>query len=383
VKAHESYRGREQTYLKHFFLERYLERVAFNILSFKNEFVYIDGFSGPWKSADEKHEDTSFSIAINQLRKVREAYKQKSGRSIRIRCLFNDSNPAAYDQLKRATEAVEDMEITTLCRDFEDLVPDIVKYAANSFTLTFIDPTGWTGFSLEKIQPLLRLRGEILINFMFDYVNRFLQDPRPETAETFNPTFGGENWLAEVDERMADGATREEAVLQVYCSRVRRFGGYEHVASTRILKPMADRSYFHLVYATRHWKGLLEFREVEKRFVDEQERVRAEAKIRGRAARAKTMDLFGAHGVASLPRTYEAERQNNLNLANRDLLAHLRTHPRSTYEELLKVLEWPLVWESDLKGWLRELKRKGAIEMPRLSGRATELCAEVGDGVRG
>ena len=29
----EFYRGREQTYVKHFFLEKYLERVAYNILS--------------------------------------------------------------------------------------------------------------------------------------------------------------------------------------------------------------------------------------------------------------------------------------------------------------------------------------------------------------
>ena len=64
------YRGREQTYLKHFFLERYLERVAYNIGSFVDEFVYVDGFSGPWKSEAESLEDTSFIIAIQKLRQV-------------------------------------------------------------------------------------------------------------------------------------------------------------------------------------------------------------------------------------------------------------------------------------------------------------------------
>jgi len=43
------YRGREQTYLKHFFLERYLERVAYVIGYSQPQFVYVDGFSGPWK----------------------------------------------------------------------------------------------------------------------------------------------------------------------------------------------------------------------------------------------------------------------------------------------------------------------------------------------
>jgi len=82
MKSPEFYRGREQTYLKHFFLEKYLERVAWNILSFRDEFVYVDGFSGPWKSEDEALEDTSFMIALNQLRKVRQGLKER-GRNVR------------------------------------------------------------------------------------------------------------------------------------------------------------------------------------------------------------------------------------------------------------------------------------------------------------
>lgn len=38
VKDPEYYRGREQTYLKHFFLEKYLERVAYNIGYYKSRF---------------------------------------------------------------------------------------------------------------------------------------------------------------------------------------------------------------------------------------------------------------------------------------------------------------------------------------------------------
>ena len=52
MKPADHYRGREQTYLKHFFLERYLERVAYKVGSFAPEFVYVDGFSGPWKTED-------------------------------------------------------------------------------------------------------------------------------------------------------------------------------------------------------------------------------------------------------------------------------------------------------------------------------------------
>ncbi len=40
------------------------------------------------------------------------------------------------------------------------------------------------------------------------------------------------------------------------------------------------------------------------------------------------------------------------------------------YEELMgKVLETPMVWESDLKEWLTELREQGKIEIPELTGR--------------
>lgn len=101
MKEPEAYRGREQTYLKHFFLERYLERVASNIGWANPEFVYVDGFSGPWRSEDEEFEDTSFMIAVNQLRKVRDALAER-GRRPGIRCLFVECGPEAFAGLRTA-----------------------------------------------------------------------------------------------------------------------------------------------------------------------------------------------------------------------------------------------------------------------------------------
>ncbi len=40
------------------------------------------------------------------------------------------------------------------------------------------------------------------------------------------------------------------------------------------------------------------------------------------------------------------------------------------FEELYEVLlEIPLVWESDIKGWLSEMRKAGEIEIPELTGR--------------
>ena len=268
------YRGREQTYLKHFFLERYLERVAYVIGWNYPQFVYVDGFSGPWKSEDEAFEDTSFIIAINKLRQVQTGL-MKAGKRPNIRCLFIEKEPTAFHELKRATSSVSDITVEALHGEFEQQIPDILRFVGSSFSLVFIDPAGWTGFGLRRIAPILQHQpGEVLINFMFDHINRFLLDSRSEIAASFEELFGGPGWESAVQHDQC----REDAVVKLYRERMRATGGFRHITSTRILKPMANRSYFYLIYGTRHLKGLQEFRRVEKVAIDEQERVRSEAK---------------------------------------------------------------------------------------------------------
>lgn len=370
MKPPEFYKDREPTWVKHLFLEKYLERVAYNILSFRDEFVYVDGFSGPWKSKADDFDDASFMIAVNQLRKVRSGIKDRLGKDVRIRCYFNDNNPVAFVGLKRAVENIHDMEIKAVNLNFEDVVADIVEFVERSFSMTFIDPTGWKGFGMQKIQPLLALPGEVLINFMFDFVNRFLKDPRPETAATFDHLFGDSAWYREVEQRVVQGDTREDAVLGIYRERLRRAGGFKHVTSTRILNPLSERAYFHLVYGTRHLKGLIEFRRVEKRTVPEQERVRQSAKATSRVKRTGQSDLFDSGEHQTGPRSYEAERRKRGEIGRASMREVLARRGSLRFEELYEViLEIPLVWESDIKGWLSEMRKAGEIEIPELTGR--------------
>jgi three-Cys-motif partner protein len=364
VKPPEYYRGREQTYLKHFFLERYLERVAYNIGSFYNDFVYVDGFSGPWKSGDEALDDTSFVIAIQKLRQVREGLA-KIGRAPRIRCLFIEKDPGAYRALEAAVQHVNDIQIETLNGEFEQSIPEVLKFVGKAFSLVFIDPTGWTGFGLKHITPILQHRpGEVLVNFMFDYINRFLDDPRPDIAASFAELFGGPGWETAV----RTAVRREDAIVELYRERMRAAGGFAHVTSTRILKPTHDRSYFYLVYGTRHFKGLVEFREVERKAVDEQERVRFAAKQESREARTGQTELFSADDVASVPASFEVERSVQRELAVERLRGLLRRQPKVRYEDsLATLLELPLVWETDVKRIILDLRGAGELDVDGLN----------------
>src|SRR5437870_456076 len=94
------YIGREQSLVKHYILRRYLERFAHIIGSWASTITYVDCFSGPWKSEASDLSDTSFAIALGELRKARETLKEKKHRTIGIRCLFLEENAKAHTQLQ-------------------------------------------------------------------------------------------------------------------------------------------------------------------------------------------------------------------------------------------------------------------------------------------
>src|SRR5690348_1853237 len=190
MKPPEFYSGREQTYVKHFFLERYLEQVAYHILSFMDDFVYVDGFSGPWRSQDENFADTSFSIAVETLRKVRDATNERFNKRCRMSCIFVEKSTDAFADLQRFVATVQDINVEAIPGEFENTISTLLQKIASSFSLIFIDPTGWTGFGMRQIQPLLTLRGEVLINFMFHDINRFLDTPDQAKAHSYDRLYG-------------------------------------------------------------------------------------------------------------------------------------------------------------------------------------------------
>jgi hypothetical protein len=75
---------------------------------------------------------------------------------------------------------------------------------------------------------------------MFDFCNRF--NLVPEQHASIDAMMGGPGW-----ENLS-----EEETIALYCARVKKAGGFKYVTSTRIKKTAADRSYFYLIYGTRH-----------------------------------------------------------------------------------------------------------------------------------
>jgi three-Cys-motif partner protein len=257
------YTGREQTKAKHFILKHYLQALAFKVLTF-SDITYVDGFSGPWETRTEDFSDSSFMIAISVLKDAQRRIFERDHVRRRIRCFFSENNPKSFAQLQAAVSQFhapeEGFEIQTYCGEFADAVGQIQAFVGNSFALIFIDPTGWTGYPLDKVRPLFQPRKcELLINFMYDYVNRFASSEDEQTIASLSPILGGAAWRDRLDPNLRRGL----AVEKLFRETLKSAGKFRFVISTKIDKATADRPHFFITYGTKSADGLKTFRQIE------------------------------------------------------------------------------------------------------------------------
>ena len=369
MSEEEIYDRREQTLVKHSILRSYLERFAHIVGSHWQSITYVDGFAGPWNVRSPDLKDSSFAIALEELRRARATHASR-GRQISLRCFFLEENRDAFTQLKNFADQVKDAEVKVENRSFEESIDSVLAFVRrggrNTFPFIFIDPTGWTGFALKTISPLLRLDpGEVLINFMTGHIRRFLKEEKWQ--QSFEDLFGSTRFR----DRIAgfSGQELDDASVQEYMSSLRESGKFQFVLPAIVLHPEIDRTHFHLIYATRHPKGVEVFKETEKRAMDEMEELRAMAQQRRQEERTGQSSLFPLREIRR-DQHYDELRERYLGQSKQDLVRLLRQKRRLLYDHAwVKALSLPLVWENDLKEWIVGWRREGVLEIEGLSGR--------------
>lgn len=360
----EDYVGRGQTYVKHLFLREYLIELAFKVLQAPNakpDFLYVDGFSGPWRSNVEKLTDTSFHVALSVLTDVARNLAAK-GMKPRMRAVFVERDRTSFPVMAEAVKRFELIETTVIPGEFEDAIPQIVGMVGDAFTFSFIDPTGWKGLALDRLAPLLRLRGEVLVNLMANSVNRHLG--LEAVQDGFDQYFGGPGWRNIFDDFRRDHE-REEAIRLTYLSRLKSICKYQYVATTRVRFEDKQRTYFYLAYGTRHPVGMEVFRCVEDKIVIVQEDLAYGSHIDKMSLSGTNPDLFvgvenpnlgvfriwadAARGAAK--REFEQWLASGIRRRRSDAAALLMQYP---HVDLKTVVEW-----FDAAEKAGQLKREG------------------------
>ena len=372
-----NYVDREQTGVKHFILSEYLQRFGMFIGSWASTITYVDCFSGPWKQQSEQFQDTSFCIALQELRKARDVIQQTFGRQLKLRAFFVEKEAEPYEQLRGfADREGADVEIQTRNKPLEDCIADIVSFVQaggpKNFPFIFIDPTGWTGFGLNAIEPMLRLRpGEVLINFMTQHIRRLVEHPEESQRETFDALYGSQR-ASRVLERVHGKADmeREDILVEEYMTAVAETGGFDHASAAVVLNPKMDRTHFHLVYGTRSTKGLEVFKGAEEKAMDAMQVARADTRDREADAKSGQGAFDFRREVPRRDDHYEQLRRRYTEISKVRVLELVRAQRRVEYDVAYSTaLAVPLTFLADLRTWIAEWRKAGVMAVEGLTGK--------------
>jgi three-Cys-motif partner protein len=246
------------TAAKHAILGRYLS-AWLPILSHGGfpEIVYIDAFAGP--GTYSKGEDGSPIIALKAL------LTHKS--PIRATCRFHfieldkDRAAALNDGITRLFSEFgrpANVHVTVHQDEFEKAYATIRPQLAaqRKPTFAFIDPFGWTGMPFDLVAELVqRPSSEVLINFMFEEVNRFLS--HPDQVANFDRLFGGNAWISCVDQL---GHKRNQCLRDLYACQLRERARANYVRHFE-MKNARNATDYYLFFATNNFAGLKKMKE--------------------------------------------------------------------------------------------------------------------------
>lgn len=296
--------GREQAFVKHYFLDRYLERLIFKIASKYDEIVYIDGFSGPWQNRDEEFQDTSFGIALRTLTMVRKRMAELNPphrRQIRVTAHLVERDPRAFSRLSGLQHLFPDVCVVCHHGEFTRIAPEIAQsIPSQAFSFVFVDPKGWN-VDLRAIKTLVgRDNCEVVFNFMFDFINRFSLLGDPVIADQLDRLIPDRAWrthlasVVSLETTDPRGDDRGKILLDEFKAALGSVGGYQFVADVQVLYPTKDRPLYFLVYGTRKPAGIEEFRNCQISAMLEQSQVRGRAKMKGLAAARSQGELLSS-----------------------------------------------------------------------------------------
>lgn len=362
------YAGREQAYVKHYFLASYVEALVFKVASKYDTIVYIDGYSGPWQSGSEKFADTSFGIALATLRSAREAWKRK-GRIVKMKAILVEERREAFAKLADLQPQYPDVEIVPIKGDFRQNVQAILdSIPAQAFAFVLIDPKGWR-IPIENITPLLRRQNtEVLFNFMFDFINRAASMGHSIVGlDELLPIAGWREQLAALDINGAAeqrSAGRKRILIDAFREVLKQKGGYAYVAEIPVLRPVKDRTLYSLVYASRNPMGIKVFRDCHAKTLVEQDSVRDVTKFAAAAEASGQGDMFGTNrglGPDPIAAFIEGEQK----AAEKMLVEMVRAEGEIAYGAVWpQILTLYAVRQTELNQIAARLKSDGVIEFP-------------------
>lgn len=359
----ELYRDREQSFIKHQFLTRYLQAAAFKTLQGHSPaFNFVDAFAGPWRVSDDaKYSDASFDQAINTLEAVRADLGKRGVGGLKIRFCFCEERPDRVARLRDYASSKSRFEIHVFEGAFEDNLDAIAAKLTDGFTFTFIDPTGWNIRNAEVFRFLRDQKGEFMLNFMSDHINRHAE--YHEVAASFGRFLADAQWADEFA-LLPSEWSNERKMLHLMKAAMRTNNVASYLPDFSIMVPRRERVKMRLILGTHSPSGLEVFRDVQEK-VEKQE---LEMRHNLREGDSPQISLFSSADIAAIHQEQKgvgckANRARAEEIIVDFLQSRGRTFPGPMYN---RVMEEVPIRRTHLNKVLKDMRDRGVVsfELP-------------------
>jgi three-Cys-motif partner protein len=190
------------------------------------------------------------------------------GKHISFQAIYVEQGKARYNRLKAYLDSncPSGIKPFSIRGDYAEKVDEILSLCGgNSFVFFFIDPFGWTDVSIPRLDKLLRRqKSEFLITFMYDSFMRFVG--KPELRSRVSEMLGSLSDDEYQEMCRLQSKEREKFIVRRYREQLMAAMGPDGQNRARsyhaVIKDKdKERTKYHLVYGTRHPKGIIEFAE--------------------------------------------------------------------------------------------------------------------------
>ncbi|HZZ95266.1 MAG TPA: three-Cys-motif partner protein TcmP [Usitatibacter sp.] len=228
--------------------------------------LIIDGFSGPGRFGDGTDgSPIIFCSAIEQI---------TLGRAV-TSCLFADANPTHRLALSENLAPYIAAGIAeSPFDDWKSALTRALEVGAASTMFFYLDPYGIKELEFDAVRQIYerdtRRSTEVLINFNFrtfmrmsgnwnyaDGANEISEKVKASKVETVNRVMGGDYWIPIVTDRGLNKLEREDAVINAYLERVKKYFPFGYSIPVKERRPEDagvpddDLARYHLIFATR------------------------------------------------------------------------------------------------------------------------------------
>lgn len=364
MEIDKAYEGREHSLIKHELLKGYLEALLSIVgVTGVREFTYIDCFAGPWGDDSTSLSGTSIAISLEILAKVRETLARTHNiQGLKFQVIYVEESKKRHKQLSEylMQNCPTDITYHTLHGDYWVQQDEILRLCGDrSFAFFFVDPMGWLDVGIPKLTKLLqRPKSEFLITFMYDFLNRAIG--MPDYRRQVSQMLGN---LGDLDYEQLDrlpASERADCVVRKYREQLKFAMGSEGKFLARsfhadVLHKDKERVHYHLVYLTRHHKGIVKFAEASVKVDFLQKVLRIQKKLDA----SSQASLFSAEVQAS----HHDSMRPNLENVKAYWLAQLTEQPVQ-YDEvrLADMLEDTGWLTRDFQDAFRELLSEKKVE---------------------